>query len=150
MKTSGIKKEFLKRIKATGHSLDSLPLSQGIESMLRFYQDQRIDGCDMEEDGDMLLFQWGCNDWGEGEFFEVEIARQSMNQEGDDDSIRQLRLTYKFEPDATLRKIKDGNKWCESLDDVEAFRKFIHASKAFQAATKLTATEIALEFAAAG
>ena len=150
MKPSAAKKEFLKRIKATGHSLKALPLLEGIESMLLFYEEERIDGCDIEEDSDMLLFQWGCNDWGEGEFFEVEIARQSMDQSGEDDNIRQLRLIYKFEPDAKLRKIKDGNKWCASPDEVDAFRKFIHSSKAFEAGTKMTPKKITLEFGVAG
>ena len=150
MKPRAIKKRFLKRIEEAGHKLNSLPITEGIEAMLRFYEEERVDGCDIDEEGDMLLFQWGSNDWGEGEFFEVEIARQLMDQAGEDEDVRQLRLIYRFAPDAKLRKLEDGNQWCSSLDEVDAFRTFIHSSQAFKAGVKLDPVEITLEFGAAG
>ena len=32
---------------------------RGIEALLAFYEEDRAEGCLIDEDGDMLLFQWG-------------------------------------------------------------------------------------------
>jgi hypothetical protein len=48
----------------------------GLEAMLQFYQNERVDGTRLDEGGDMLLFQWGKHDWGDGEHFEINITRQ--------------------------------------------------------------------------
>ena len=150
MKSRATKKRFLKRLEEAGQTLAALAVVDGIASMLNFYAEERTEGCDLEEDGDMLLYQWGCQDWGEGEFFEVNITRQLMDGALEDEDIRQLSLTFRFKPDSKLRKLVNGNKWCTSPDEVAAFRTFIHSSQALKAVAKMKPAAITLDLGAVG
>ena len=62
--------------------------------MLAFYGSVRFDDVDLAADGDMLLYQWGAYDWGEGESFEFDITRQLILGTGEDEDIFQLSLTF--------------------------------------------------------
>src|SRR5260370_27897402 len=103
MKVASAKKRFQQLIKAKALQLSSLSPAEGITLMLALYQDERADGCEIDEDGDMLLYQWGCYDWGQGETFEFNITRQFMDGAGEEEDIRQLSLTFKFKPSESLR-----------------------------------------------
>jgi hypothetical protein len=118
--------------------------------MLRFYQDERADGCDIEEDGDMLLFQWGCFDWGEGESFELKITRQFIDGGGEEEDIHQLSLSFKFVPNASLRKAREGNRWCSAPEGLGEFRAFIVSSAAYRAVVKQQPIKVTLEYGVAG
>ena len=118
--------------------------------MLDFYRDMRAEGCDLDHDGDMVLYQWGCYDWGEGEFFKLDITRQFIDGAGEDDDIRQLHLTFKFEPAEPLREVKNGNRWCCSPKDLPAFRSFIDSSKAMKAVADAKGKAVSLELEIAG
>ena len=75
----------------------SLP-REGLGQMLSFFQSAAAPRC-KGPDSDMLLYQWGAYDWGKGLYFELNITRQFIeNDLQDDDAISQLSLTYKFEP----------------------------------------------------
>ncbi|HYV36212.1 MAG TPA: hypothetical protein VE988_10940 [Gemmataceae bacterium] len=151
MKLKQAKKHFLKSLEAAGQSLASLRPADGIDLMLRFYLNERADGCVIDEDGDMLLVQWGCYDWGQGEAFEFNITRQFLdaNQEEEDDTF-QLSLTFKFEPQKALRNLAVGNEWCPTPNDLTSFRSFIDGSAAFKAIAKEKPKEVILEFGNAG
>ena len=101
--------------------------------MLDFYRDQRAADCDIEQDGDMLLYQWGSYDWGAGLFFELDITRQFIEGEAEDDNVVQLSLTFRYTPTELLRKVGGGNRWCSALHELESFRAFILKSPAFAA-----------------
>jgi hypothetical protein len=150
MKPRSTRKRFLELIDAVGHSLNTLAPAVGIEVMSKFYKDERVDGCDLAEDGDMLLHQWGCNDWGDGESFELNITRQLMAVSGDDEEIRQLSLTFKFEPTDSLRKAGSGNRWCSTPSDLKSFRTFINGSAAMKAVAKLQPAKVTLTYNVAG
>jgi hypothetical protein len=82
----------------------------------------------------MLLFQWGTFDWGEGPRFELDITRQFIeDDEQDDDAISQLCLTFRFEPTAERDALGDGNRWCDGLAEIAGFRQFAMSSAAFLA-----------------
>jgi len=101
----------------------------GIEQMFSFYQCVGADSCN-EANADMLLFQWGTYDWGQGNHFELNITRQFIEKELDDDSaISQLSLTFKFEPNAETESLGDANRWCSSRAELSAFRAFVISSK---------------------
>jgi hypothetical protein len=142
MKPSAATKRLLARLGLNARSLPTLLPADGIEAMLAFYAEERVDGCSLDDDGDMLLYQWGTNDWGEGEAFEFNITRQFMDAR---DVIRQLSLTFTFEPGKQTRACGEGNKWCESPDDVEKFRRFILTSKAYKLAKSLAPNDVTLE-----
>jgi hypothetical protein len=142
MKPRSAKKAFLARLQEAGRALASLRPGEGVEAMLAFYTAERADGCDIEEDGDMLLIQWGVHDWGDGESFTFEIVRQLMTG---DDAIRQLRLTFRYDPTAALGALGDGNRWCDAPGRLAEFRRFILASPAFAAVERLDANAVTLE-----
>jgi len=111
-----------------------------IQAMLGYYRDQRVDGVELDGDGDMLLFQWGTYDWGEGEFFDFEIVRQLIDPE--EYEIFQLMLTMKFESTDTLKKLGDGNEWCEHPEGLDDFERFIQDSQPYKQLSKQSPLQI--------
>lgn len=102
MKARSAKKAFLNRLGHPGRPIASLRPAEGVEAMLDFYSVERADGCSIDGDGDMLLFQWGTQDWGTGESFEFNITRQFILGRGEDDDIRRLPLTFACRPSPCL------------------------------------------------
>ena len=84
-------------------------------------------------DHDMLLFQWGSYDWGEGERYEVDLTRQFILGDGEDDEIFQLSLTFRYPTSAVLRGLGAANRWCSSRAELESFRDFVLASPQLKA-----------------
>lgn len=125
----------LGRLVAERHlELEALTPRQGMAVSLGFYQTVRARGCDLEADADMLLFQWGTHDWGEGEHFEVSVVRQFLVPQGEEDpDILQLSLTFRFPATDLLRGFGSGNRWCDSPSRLDEMRTFIEASPAFAA-----------------
>jgi len=103
----------------------------GFAQMFAFYQSVSPEGCN-EADGDMLLFQWGTYDWGSGAQFELNITRQFIEQElQDDDAISQLSLTFRFAPTPERKILGEGNRWCGGPTELQEFRAFTFSSPAF-------------------
>ena len=136
-------------LKAKGLGLQVLQLAEGLELMLDFYRNQRVEGLDLEDDGDMLLYEWGCVDWGTGESFQVSLTRQFMDATGDD-NLRQLELIFKYEPTATLRTLGGSNRWCESPEDIREFLTYIESTAPYLTVGKLKPSEVILEMRKAG
>ena len=121
--------------------------------MLDLYSTARADNCDLEADGDSLLFQWGTYDWGNGKNFEYNITRQFIfptkfkdeEEEWEEDTIWQLSLTLKFQPLDKFEGLK-GNQWCDSPDDVSGFRKFIESHESTKLASEEQPTVVELEY----
>ena len=150
MKTRDAKKQFLRVLKQRGLKLSSLSPNEGIDAMIAFYNDVRAEGCDLNQQGDMLLYQWGNYDWGDGESFEFDITRQLIDGDGEDEDIRQLNLTFHFTPTATLRKLEAGNRWCRSPKMLKSFQSFVRSSAAFKLVTPAKPLKVSLEFGIAG
>jgi hypothetical protein len=112
---------------ARGVDLRSSTPREGIEAMLEF---RAAIACAVCSD-DMLLYQWGSYDWGAGTHFELNITRQFVEAElEDDDAISQLSLTYKYRPSTELGALGASNCW---EDDPPDFRQFILGSASFMA-----------------
>jgi hypothetical protein len=150
VKTESAKKRFLQLVKEFGKPLKSLAPSEGVDLMLLFYQKDRVDGCPVDEHGDMLLYQWGTYDWGQGESFEFDITRQFIEGEPEDDNITQLSLTFRFKPTESMRNIIEGNLWCSSPKEMKSFRSFILGSPAYLAVRHELKGKVSLEFGIAG
>jgi len=150
MKAKRAKQEFEKLILKSGGHVRSLSPAQGLEMMLAFYVSVRFDDVALTAYGDMLLYQWGTYDWGEGESFEFDITRQLILGAGEDENIFQLSLTFKFQPTVKLRQLGEGNRWCRSLEEVEEFRSFINSSPAMIAVGHATPSIVKLEYDVAG
>ncbi|MGE4190150.1 MAG: hypothetical protein AB7G12_09635 [Thermoanaerobaculia bacterium] len=113
--------------------------------VLELYGRERIDRTAIDEDGDMLLFQWGVFDWGDGRRFEIDLSRQAIIPEDDDEEadqeIQQLRCTFRYEPEQ-FEELLSGNRWCQTPDDLDAFRAFVLGSEALRRASLQTAVEL--------
>jgi hypothetical protein len=73
MRPQQAKTKLEERIKQSGTPTADLTLAQGVRLMLDFYRDVRAQGVDLDDDGDMLLFQWGTYDWdGAGRTFQCD------------------------------------------------------------------------------
>ena len=134
---------FKRRLREQGLKVDELELEDGIMSMLLFYQQVRIDGCPLEDDGDMLLYQWGPRSLDDERVFVVDITRQLLPRRAGEPF--QLSLTFSFEaddPDA----MGAGNEWCSAPAELDEFKRFIDESEAFEEARQLEAAAVDLTF----
>ena len=148
MRPNDAQSEFQDRLDRSGLIRNTLTPKSGISAMLAFYREERAQGCPLEDDGDMLLYQWGTYNWGQGEWFELNITRQLISGEsGDDEDIWQLLLTFKYKPTSNLRELGSKNRWCEKPDELPAFESYIKDSDAFQmvADVRPDALELAYE-----
>ena len=145
MKPGAAKTRFLKRLEAAGLSLATLTPAAGVEAMLAYYAEERAEGCPFEADGDMLLFQWGTYDWGDGPGFEVDITRQLIVADDEDEEPRQLRLTFRFEP-SNGGAAGEGSKWCQSLAELAGFRRSVTQSAALKAVGQQSPVSVGVRY----
>lgn len=125
MKPNESVKAFQDFASVKGIDLSASTPREGIDAMLEFRTAVACAACS----DDMLLYQWGSYDWGTGKYFELNITRQFIEAElEDDDAISQLSLTYKYNPSVELERLGAGNFW---EDGPSEFRQFITASASF-------------------
>ena len=120
--------------------------------MIDWYALERAtDAASSDDDGDMLLFQWGPYDWGQGRFFEVDITRQLvLASEVDDDAIMQLSFTFRYTPGAPTDALGKGHQWCYRPSELEPFRDLVAAHAAMRFARAATPVGRELRFENAG
>ena len=58
MKAVQALKYFKDFVRTSGKSIEHLSVDDSIQLMTGFYSKIRADNCILEEDGDMLLFEW--------------------------------------------------------------------------------------------
>ena len=133
MKLENVAAELEKHLAQSGEEESNLTPSAAVASMIAFYRDVRAEECDLEADGDMLLFQWGTYDWGNGHRFELDITRQFIVGAGDDDDIRQLHMTFRFKPDEVLLSLGAGDRWCRTPKELADFTAFIEGHPVYHA-----------------
>ena len=148
MKPNEAKEEFEKFVAEAGAVVSEFKPIDGVRLMLDFYQQERVEGCDLQADGDMLLYQWGVHEWSQqGPLFEFNLTRQLVDNEGENgENQTQLSLTCYFTPTPALTAIKPGSKWCATPDELAGFEYFIVKSTAFLAVGKLRPENVALTF----
>jgi|SRR5579859_597794 len=145
---------FQSLTRQSGKVLDRMLPSEAVATMVQFYIAVRAADCDLAKDDDMLLFQWGLHDWGQGEAFVYSIARQFIvravndNSESDRDvqAIWQLSLILKFAPTPELRAVQPGHKWCESPNGTTDFANYIEACEATHQVASRNAESVELIF----
>ena len=144
MKPSESVAAFEDAIESGGSSLLELTPSVGIEHMLSFYETTFAEGCSGSS-ADMLLFEWGSYDWGEGESFELSITRQfiEVGVEGEPE-VSQLRLIFKYEPSSQVAAFGEGSRWCASQSELPDFKDHIRGTAAFRALAEQEAPSVRL------
>ena len=101
---------FEQQVEAKDASLFDLNARLGLEQMLAFYANTDAEGCGAPS-SDMLLYEWGTYDWGEGQSFELTISRQFIETgEQGEPEISLLRLLFKFRPTAELLGFYRGKR----------------------------------------
>lgn len=138
---------------ASAEGVDPLHVtaSQLTETMTAWYEAERAEDVVVEESGDMLLFQWGTYDWGDGEMFEVDLTRQLIAKgAADDDAIWQLSWKVLFAPSVATAGLGEGNRWCGRPSEVDAFRGFIGSSDAMRFAASHPALRAEVNYGEAG
>jgi hypothetical protein len=138
---------FNQLLASGGHTVESLGVEQGVRLMLDFYRNQRCENCSIDNDGDMLLYQWGMT--GSEERFELDLTRQFIvGEDSSDENTWQLSLTYQFSATSELQSISTGNKWCSQPKPqaVDYFEKFVRDSAAYRSIVDLEPTAVLLNF----
>lgn len=146
MKSGDALHEFEHLLKTRGLTVDKLSVADGIDAMFDFYRNERADDCSLEAEGDMLLFQWGTCDGGQGARFELDLTRQFIRNDGEDEDIWQLSLTFVFQANTNA----SGNRWCAVPADLDGFVSFVRSHGAYAAAAQATPVGVALDFEAVG
>jgi hypothetical protein len=115
----------------------------GLPLMFDLYTNSSASKC-AGPDCDMLLYQWGTYDWGEGRHFDLEIVRQFNEQRNPDDQgkMSQLHLAYRYEPTSALEAIIEGNFWCHEKGELAIFSANCLSSPAFAAVADLHAKSV--------
>lgn len=127
-----------------GVALESATPREGIGQMLLFFESTEAEGC-VAPDGDMLLYQWGTYDWGAGRHFELNITRQFIEADlQDDDAISQLSLTFRFAPSLSLDGLGAGNIWFEGARAATLVREQMHDHPALLAVADAQAKSVEL------
>jgi hypothetical protein len=138
------------QITRSGLTLERLQVHEGFAFMFEFYRLQRADGCPPENDGDMLLYQWGT--YGRDECFELDLTRQFIIGDAEDENIWQLSLTFKFASTDKLLTLGSGSKWCHEIwpRAVDDFEQFVRESEAYRAVAGLRPLKSELDYFNAG
>ena len=130
----------------SGHSIATLTAADATRVMLAFYRQVRAAGCPLDEDGDMVLFQWGVHDFGEGETYRYDITRQFILAGSDgDDGMSQLSLTVHYPVTDTLRALK-GSRWCPSPMKADELEQFIGSHEATKVVSLLAPLRTTLDW----
>jgi hypothetical protein len=147
MNPATAKAEFEKFINQSGSTVSKLTPTGGIHLMLNFYKEIRADNCPIDEDGDMLLYQWGTYNWGEATYFQFDITRQFVEAgfEGDD-GISQLSLCFYFHPSDEFKQLDHGHRWCSSLIELSDFESYIKTNIAYLKVAKVTPIKLEIEY----
>ena len=124
--------------------------AEALSAMAEFFVSERADGCDATRQGDMLLYQWGTFDWGDGPSFQFDITRQFIVGDGEDDEIFQLRFTLHYPVSDEAKALGSGNRWCKSLTQLDDFQNFIRQSAAYAFAAQRSAERVEIDYGCAG
>lgn len=121
-----------------GVDFDSADLGRVIGAVLEFYETVSASGVVSDVQSDMLLFQYGVYDWGDGECFEVDLTRQFIieGEEGDD-AISQLRCTTFYSATSDLKALGCSDFWCSARHELDGFAARIFSCPALRAALPL-------------
>ena len=126
---------FGRYLRGKGVTMNSLSLSSFPGLFVGYYLDVQFDNLDLENDGDLLLYQYGTYDWGSDMFFTIDFVRQfCVMPDGElDPDIFQQHITFYFDPHA-FENIQSFNVWSSKCSDVTEFELIIVTSTGFSAA----------------
>lgn len=137
-----IAKAFADFMEGKGLRVEGLSLSSFPGLIVDYYRGIEFAELKKEEDGDLLLFQYGIYDWGKGSFFEVDFTRQYYESfpETDDHSIFQQSFTFYFDP-AKFSEVPSFNIWSNDCADLQTFENAVTTSAGYMTARRYAPTK---------
>jgi hypothetical protein len=112
----------------------AMEFARAFAEMVSFYRQVRVQGCSPAGDSDALLYSWGIHDRGDGEQFELAIARRMIRDGADQvPDARQLRFAFRFPPDDALRALGHLQVGCIAPAGLDAFIEGVQATPAYVA-----------------
>lgn len=149
MKPADSEQRLREHLTARGFEATRSPTRMLVAGALDFYQTVPASGLDDEPGADMLLYQWGTYDWGEGPFFELDLTRQFVEAGAQgDDAMSQLSCAALFAPTPALEALGDGNRWCAGRGELPAFVTFIESGAAWAAVRDRVPTRVRIDWSA--
>ena len=134
--------------------ISALDAAIALDLMLAWYQSDRADDAlPLAEDGDMLLFQWGTYDWGQGPSLHYNFTRQFIldEREDEDEAIWQVSVVFHFPPRrGDVGDWSSGETWATRPSELESFRNFVEGCEITKVIRYLTPTRIEVKFQQAG
>jgi hypothetical protein len=139
MTEAEINQAFNTYAKGKGIDVDGLSLSDFPHLLIDYHKDVEFTEVSRADDGDMLLFQYGTYDWGEGLFFEIDFTRQFYQffTDTDDHEIIQQSFTFYLDP-KDLDHVTSFNLWSNALESIEEFETMILKSEGYIEAVRRT------------
>jgi hypothetical protein len=151
VKPQNAETEFLAFLAKRRETLERLTAGTGLDAMLAFYNEVRAEGVRFDQDGDMLLFQWGIySPPNEQLAFVFDITRQLIFDGYEDESIWQLGLSFYFAPTEPLIALGSGDRWCHSLAELQAFASFTKTHPATLAVGGRADSRVSLNYQSVG
>jgi hypothetical protein len=136
--------EFDKRVRARGIAVDALGIPDGFAIMVAFFREEPVTGL-TQWFKDALKFSSGVRDRGQGEHFEINVARVlTTRREAAPPLARELELTWRFAVTHDLRGLPPVEHWCIARADLPAFETMVRNSESFAAAQRETALSVSV------
>ena len=150
MKTREALNRFETRLENQGLDLGSSVPSAGLMALVAFYREVRAEDVELMADGDMLVFQWGTYDRGQGAQFELNLTRQLMYVADEEDDVFKLSLTYGYPPSDELGALGNREQWCFHPDELDDLVAIIEASEPYTRLKAEPAQAVELTFETTG
>jgi len=123
---------------------DGTSLVDALERFISFFASTDIEGCDKENDGDMLLFQWG-GPYSWDSYYSINLTRQYSFEDDDGEylGMQQLGMDCKYDPESI--NIESGNLWYDGKD-INEFNRMVLNSEIVKVATGLNMKSLEFDF----
>ena len=122
VKPARSERALVKIFKARHLNPDLFTVEDMVKTTLGFYGTVRA-AVSPEPDSDMMLFEWGTFDWGNGEFFQVSMTRQFTEKRlfGGDPRLSQLHARVYFDSPTRFATLGKSHIWCHSIEELGDF-----------------------------
>jgi len=121
-----------KYFRSHGSNPADFTIRELVKHSIDSYREKRAWWLSSGPDSDMLLFQWGTYDRGDGNYFQVDLVRQFVHRNfTSDPPLSQLHATTFFEEAKDLTELGASDFWCESRDTLGAFHESIVATPVY-------------------
>jgi len=144
MKAADADEAFLEELGSSGLELEELTATTALDAMVSFYRERRFEDVSLDDDGDMLVCEWGFS--ADEDELVVAFVRQ-LKSTGEDGELKQLRLSLVFELTDGTADTKPGHtEWCFHPDDADDLRGSVREEPWFEELDDSEATDVSLDF----